>query len=337
MSNAVQPHLKVSVVIKALNEEKKIATAIQSSLRAVASVGGEVILADSFSSDRTIEIASQFDIRIVQLANSEERCCGIGPQLGYQVSKGKYVYILDGDMEFLPGFIEQAVQYLEDHPQVGGVGGIIQEMNTDSLEYIARMERASGHMQAGNVDRLDMGGLYRREAVVQAGYFSNKNLHSYEEYDLGMRLRSIGWGLHRLDVKSVKHYGHDADPYDLLLKRWRTGYICGLGEVLKAALFQPHFVILMREVKELRLYLLTLAWLLVNTTLLILSFFKPTNLLLFLIVFASPILLMAIKKRSLQKAFFSVTSWSFNALGLIRGLINPQVSPFQPIQIKVIK
>lgn len=337
MSNVGESPLKVSVVIKALNEEQKIAKAIQSSLDAVATVGGEVILADSCSTDKTIEIASQFPIRIVQLANPNERCCGVGPQLGFQVSQGEYVYILDGDMEFLPGFIKQAAQYLDAHPQVGGVGGLIKEMNTDSLEYIARMERASGHMQAGDVDRLDMGGLYRRTAVEQAGYFSNKNLHSYEEYDLGMRLRSIGWKLHRLDIQSVKHYGHDADPYVLLLKRWKTGYICGLGEVLKAALFQPHFGILMREVRELKLYILTLGWMTLTLTLLALSFFNPTNLLLFLIVFASPILLMATKKRSLPKAFFSVTSWALNALGLVRGLLHTQVSPLEPIQIKVIK
>ena len=329
--------MKVSVVIKALNEEKKIAKAIQSSLDAVASVGGEVILADSCSTDKTIEIASQFDIKIVQLAKPEERCCGIGPQLGYQVSQGEFVYILDGDMEFLPGFMQQAVSYLESHPEVGGVGGVIQEMNTESLEYISRMERASGHMQAGVVDRLDMGGLYRRTSIQQAGYFSNRNLHSYEEYDLGMRLRSAGWQLHRLDIHSVKHYGHDADPYLLLLKRWKSGYICGLGEVVKAALFKPHFAILIKEVRELKLYLLTLAWLILTTILLMLSIYNLLFLPVMLGVFVAPMLLMALKKRSLKKALFSVISWSFNALGLIRGLTGAQTSPTDLIKIKVIK
>ena len=46
--------LLVSVIIKALNEEKHIARAIESALRAVSTVGGEVILADSASTDRTV-------------------------------------------------------------------------------------------------------------------------------------------------------------------------------------------------------------------------------------------------------------------------------------------
>ncbi|MCZ8255409.1 MAG: glycosyltransferase, partial [Polaromonas sp.] len=73
------PACRVSVIIKALNEENRIEATVQSALRAVSTVGGEVILADSYSSDRTVEFASAYPIRIVQLANPEERCCGAGP------------------------------------------------------------------------------------------------------------------------------------------------------------------------------------------------------------------------------------------------------------------
>jgi glycosyltransferase involved in cell wall biosynthesis len=110
-------------------------------------VGGEVILADSYSSDRTVELASAFPIRIVQLANPEERCCGAGPQLGYQHSRGEFVYILDGDMQMREGFLEQALAFLDAHADVAGVGGRVVEQNTESLEYMARGERASAHLR----------------------------------------------------------------------------------------------------------------------------------------------------------------------------------------------
>ena len=42
---------RVSIIIKALNEEARIEETIASALRAVALVGGEVILADSCSTD----------------------------------------------------------------------------------------------------------------------------------------------------------------------------------------------------------------------------------------------------------------------------------------------
>ncbi|HMA09708.1 MAG TPA: glycosyltransferase, partial [Ramlibacter sp.] len=99
------PRCGVSVIIKAFNEEKNICAAIESSLAAVAEIGGEVILADSHSTDHTVELASGYPIRVVQLLHPRERCCGVGPQLGYQHARGEYLYILDGDMKMLPGFL----------------------------------------------------------------------------------------------------------------------------------------------------------------------------------------------------------------------------------------
>src|SRR5439155_3968526 len=120
-----------------------------------ARVGGEVILADSHSTDRTVELASQYPVRIVQLSNADERCCGIGPQLGFQHARGEYVYILDGDMRMLEGFLPEALTFLAQHPEVGGVGGRLVELNTESLEYRERGLRNAAHLSPGEVDRLD--------------------------------------------------------------------------------------------------------------------------------------------------------------------------------------
>jgi glycosyltransferase involved in cell wall biosynthesis len=317
---------RVSIVIKALNEEKRIVAAVESALTAVRMVGGEVVLADSCSSDRTVALASAYPIRIVPRARADERCCGVGPQLGYQHSEGEFVYILDGDMEMLPGFLPQALAFMQAHPDVGGVGGQVVEMNTSSLEYIARVERGLGHMQAGMVDRLDMGGLYRRAAVEQAGYFSDRNLHSYEEFDLAMRLHARGWKLWRLGIDSVRHHGHDAPPYQLLVRRWRSRYICGLGEVLRAAWGESHLGLVLTRVRELRLYVAVLAWWAVLLAMLVVPMPWAARAAAFSCIAAAPWLLMTWRKRSATKAVFSVVSWCFNAAGLVRGLLTPQRS-----------
>jgi GT2 family glycosyltransferase len=315
---------RVSIIIKALNEEKRIVAAVESALAAVRAVGGEVVLADSCSSDHTVARAATYPIRIVQLAHADERCCGIGPQLGYQHSAGEFVYILDGDMEMLPGFLPEALAFLQAHPDVAGVGGRVVEMNTSSLEYLARVERGMGHMQAGEVDRLDMGGLYRRTAVDQAGYFSDRNLHSYEEFDLAVRLRAKGWKLWRLPTDAVHHHGHDAPPYQLLMRRWKSRYICGLGEVVRAASGQSHLALVLTGVRELRLYAAVLAWWLVLLLVLLAPLPWAGKLSAFLLLAAAPFVLMAWRKRSASKAVFSVVSWCFNAAGLVRGLLAPQ-------------
>ena len=76
--------MRVTVGIKALNEEARIGAALSSAVAAVQPVGGEVVLADSGSTDRTLEIAAGFPVRVVQLENSAERCCGAGAQLAFQ-------------------------------------------------------------------------------------------------------------------------------------------------------------------------------------------------------------------------------------------------------------
>lgn len=318
------PPCRVSIIIKALNEEKRIVAAIESALAAVRPLGGEVVLSDSCSSDRTVALASSYPIRIVQLAHAHERCCGVGPQLGYQHSQGEFVYILDGDMEMSPGFLPEALAFMEAHPDVAGVGGRVVEMNTSSLEYLARVERGLGHMQAGEVDRLDMGGLYRRAAVVQAGYFSDRNLHSYEEFDLAVRLRARGWKLWRIGRDSVQHHGHDAPPYQLLMRRWRSGYICGLGEVVQAAWGQPHLGLVLTSVRELRLYVAVLAWWFALIGLLLVALPWTVRIEAFALLAVAPVVLMAWRKRSATKALFSVVSWCLNAAGLVRGLLRPR-------------
>jgi GT2 family glycosyltransferase len=343
MMMLAEDHCSVSVVIKALNEEKNICAAIESALAAVAAVGGEVVLADSCSTDRTVELASRYPVRVVQLANAGERCCGAGTQLGFQHARGEYVYILDGDMRMVPGFLERALTFLAQHPEVGGVGGRLIELNTESLEYRERAARNHAHMQPGEVDRLDGGGLYRRIAVEQAGFLSDRNLHSYEEFDLAVRLRARGWKLWRLPVDAVTHFGHDTPPYALLARRWRTKYVCGLGELLRGAWGRPHMKLVLRDLRELRLYAAVLAWWLALASIPLWPLpvaqgaawlERPV---LFALLAAAPFALMALRKRSIGRAVHSVVSWCFNAAGLVRGLLSPRVAPTAPIASVVLQ
>jgi GT2 family glycosyltransferase len=321
------PRVRVSVIIKALNEEKNICAAVESALAAVANVGGEVILADSCSSDRTVEFASRYPIRVVQLAVPGERCCGIGPQLGYQHAQGEYLYIMDGDMKMVAGFFEEAFDFLAQHPEVGGVSGRLIELNNESLEYRERALRAPAHLMPGEVDRLDGGGLYRRRAVEEAGFLSDRNLHAYEEFDLGVRLRARGWKLWRLPVAAVTHYGHDAPPYKLLMRRWRGRYVCGGGELLRGALGESHLKLVLRGVRELRIYAAVLLW----WALLLSVPFWPgpalTRAAWLAGLAAAPFAAMALRKRSVSRAVYSVVSWCFNAAGMVIGLLRPRVHP----------
>ncbi len=327
----------VSIVIKTLNEEKNIARAVESALAGLTEVGGEVIVADSASTDRTVEIASRYPVSVVQLAHPHERCCGIGPQLGYQFASGMYIYILDGDMQLRPGFLGEALRFLQAHPKAGGVAGLVVERNLDSLEYRARVARGAMHMQAGQVDRLDMGGLYRRSAIEQVGYFSDRNLHSYEELDLAVRLRAAGWTLHRIAEPAVDHQGHDVPAHRLLFKRWKSRYINGVGEVIAAARGAAHRPLLLAALREAKLYVAFSFWLLVG---LLVAALQPSparvaGVLAALLVL--PWLAFVARKRSLAAGSYALLSLTMHVGGLLRGLLSRRQPPRELIVAKEIK
>ena len=318
----------VSIIIKALNEENNIARAIESSLDAVSSFTvGEVVLADSKSTDRTVEIARCYPIKIAQLLSEKDRSCGAGAQLGFIYAQGQYLYILDGDMEISSEFLQEAVRLMEQNSEIAGVGGLVREMNIQSLEFQARSERGSQDMQAGEVDHLAMGGLYRRSAVESLGYLTNRNLHSYEEFELGIRLRAAGWRLMRLPMESVKHYGHTLPEYKLLKRRWKSRYIDGVGELLRSAIGRPHLRLLFKELKELRLYSIVILWWIILGALLSASFVELGYLWGALLIFMLPFFVMLLKKRRIDRAVYSVVAWQCFSWGLVRGFWGRQKSP----------
>lgn len=322
----------ISIIIKCLNEEQRIANAISSALTAIEGLDGEVIVADSCSSDNTIAIAREFPIRIVQLANPNERCCGIGPQLGYQVSQGEFVYVLDGDMELSPAFIHAALEAMRNDSSLAGVAGQIDEQSEASYQFRGRKRREARN-KGRSAQWLDMGGLYRREAVEACGYLSNRNLHAYEEMELGLRLSAAGWKLQRLDIISVKHYGWDEQSFALLKRRWNSRYIDGPGEILRAAVGSPWFTAVAKAQKH--VFAGLGIWALLAAALLALTY-TAVPLLFTLLLLAGLVGVRAIRAGSIKDALFGQLVWQVTALASLRGFFAPRVSPQAEVAFKEI-
>ena len=324
--------VRVSVVIKALNEERHVEAAIVSALAAVAALGGEVILADSGSTDRTVEIARKFPIAVVQLKNHGERRCGVGPQLGFQHARGEFVYILDGDMELDPSFLATAVAVMEADPRLGGVGGLVEEVNDANYQFRGRKRRAAERIP-GHCEWLDMGGLYRASALRQVHYFSNRNLHAFEEMDLGLRLGAAGWCLRRIATPAVKHYGREESNWALLVRRWRTHYLDGAGELLRGAVGTPYFLRVARA--QVHLFVGLLVWLGLAAGLLLLPQ-DPAWLLATCACVVALVGLRAVRAGSLADACFGQVVWQVTALAMVRGFVSKQQNPLQPIESNVL-
>ncbi len=324
--------MKLCVGIKALNEERNIADSLASALAGVAPFAGEVILADCGSSDRTVEIARRYPVTVVRLDPGEDRGCGVGAQLAFQSIPADcvYFYLLDGDMTLAPDFLEAGVAWLETHPDVAGVGGRVIERNLEGQDFQVRAQKERGH--EGAVDRLDCGGLYRVEALRSVGYFADRNLHAFEEFDLGARLAARGWKLARLDRPGVYHFGHVIGGYSLLWRRLRSGYAGGLGEVLRAALGRAHLGLVLRRLWPLQLAFVILLWWGA-----LIACLLAGRLLWAGGLVAAPLAVLAVRRGSLPLALYSLAAWNMLAVGLVTGFFRSRVAPDRPLAAQTLR
>lgn len=99
--------IKISAVIITFNEERHI----EKCLNSLVDVADEIVIVDSFSTDKTAEICKRFNVNFIQ-----QEFLGYIEQKNFALSKAKHNYIisLDGD-EALSDQLKASVQKLKDN------------------------------------------------------------------------------------------------------------------------------------------------------------------------------------------------------------------------------
>jgi hypothetical protein len=154
-----------------------------------------------------------------------------------------------------------------------------------------------------------------------------------EEKELGLRLRAAGWLLLRLKRTAVLHFGHSEPTWSLLLKRWRTRYVDGGGDWLRAAWGKPYFINALMQQKQ---YLIViLLWLL--TVLGFVSFYVTSVPLTIALFSWLAVLLLLLMKKGLYKGVFTLAYLNFWSAGVVRGFFHGQKDPSSVIEFELIQ
>lgn len=113
----------VSIIMPAYNAERYIGKAIESILLQTYS-NIELIIIEDCSIDNTYEHIKQYnDKRIILVKNSVNKGIAFSTNRGIEISKGKYVALLDDDDMAVVNRIELQVNYLEEHSEIDILGG----------------------------------------------------------------------------------------------------------------------------------------------------------------------------------------------------------------------
>jgi glycosyltransferase involved in cell wall biosynthesis len=217
---------KLTVVIIGRNEEQFIGGAIESVIKAQSRIPGlEVIFVDSASTDRSIEIAKQYPIRVLQLKKEWPLCVAAGRFTGYLHSHGEYVFFQDGDSNADADWLVQAVAFMDAHPEYGAVAGVLDEEYVDAQGvHSGGVPNVFGQDLNKKVcDCKNIGGiaLYRRRAMELAGPV-NPHLPTAEDHELCMRIRNAGFKVARIEGRMAVKFTENRQTIREVLRRSRT-------------------------------------------------------------------------------------------------------------------
>lgn len=217
---------KLSVVIIGRNEEQFIAGAVQSVLAVADRIAGlEVIFADSASTDRSVDVASEYPIRILQLKKDWPLCVAAGRYTGYLHSHGQYVFFMDGDSQVEANWLVQAIEFMDKNPRYGAVAGVLDE------EYVDPQGNRQGgcpnvfeqDLSKSVCDCKNLGGIamFRRQAMELAGPV-NPHLPTAEDHELCMRIRNAGFAVARIEGRMAVKFTENRKTIREILRRSRT-------------------------------------------------------------------------------------------------------------------
>lgn len=219
----------LSILIVNFNGLKFLKTCFDS-LRKCSYTNREIIFIDNCSTDDSVAFVRQNypEVKIVQ--NKENYMFARGNNEGMKIARGKYVCLLNNDVEVHPGFIEPVIEAFEKHPAIGACQSKMLEMrNRSQLEYTGAcggfIDWAGYPFLRGrimNETEPDTGQydepipifwgsgaclFLRREALGDAGLLDEVFELHMEEIDLCWRLRLTGWEIYSTPQSQIWHYG----------------------------------------------------------------------------------------------------------------------------------
>ena len=180
----------------------------------------EIILMDNNSSDGTADDVSRLFPHVRVMRNQQNLGVGKACNRAVQEAQGKYLLLLNNDVQLLPGSIEALVQWLERHPKTGIVGpelvdanGMLIQMSWGWIpvlhgEIIQRFFAPKGLQKSDLRKRLVRYlqrhsrrvpwlccacALIRREAFDEVGGFDEDFALYFEDSDLCQRCDQRGW------------------------------------------------------------------------------------------------------------------------------------------------
>lgn len=116
--------MQVSIIIVNYNTKELIKNAIQSVFDKTENIDYEIIVIDNASQDGSVEdLKNTFQEKIKIIESKENLGFGRANNLGIKQAQGKYIFLLNSDIELINNAIKTFYDYMEQNEHVGVCGG----------------------------------------------------------------------------------------------------------------------------------------------------------------------------------------------------------------------
>ena len=236
--------LDASVIVVSWNTRNLLRRCLESIRETSNGVHHEVIVVDNGSSDGSAEaVAAEFpEVRLIR--NSVNRGFAGANNQAIAVARGRHLLLLNSDAILLPSALQEMVDFLDAHPDVGVVG--VQLLNPDGspqssfadfptfvseILLLTKLSRAvgspakrsktdCGRGEERTVDWVSGACLMaRRSAVESVGPLDEDYFMYSEETDWCYRMWQAGWKVCHVPTISVVHWSGQSSNTAAVQKR----------------------------------------------------------------------------------------------------------------------
>jgi glycosyltransferase involved in cell wall biosynthesis len=232
----------LGVVVIGRNEGDRLKRCLDS----VQGLSDRIVYVDSGSTDGSIDAAKARRATVVELDMRNPFTAGRARNEGFKKliqmrPSLDYVFFVDGDCEVVPGWLDKARQFLDEHRDVAVISGLRRERHPEKSLYNLLIDMEWRGYPFGETRICGGDALMRVSALRQVdGY--RAELICGEEPEMCVRLRKEGWRIWRLDEPMALH---DAAMYRFgqwWKRQMRAGYAYAQGASLHGARPERHGV-----------------------------------------------------------------------------------------------
>jgi GT2 family glycosyltransferase len=181
------------------------------------------------SPDRHVHITSVRGGCVQRRTFFEQQGLGRARQIVVENARGQYIAWVDDDNELPPDYLKSQAKFLEGHPDTAACQARVKSSRRAGM--LGRVEAAVSKVYIDRIsDRTDVpigsaGGVYRVDALMNAGGFDAECKGASEDGDICIRLLKAGWKL-RVNPAAFYYAFHD----ESLRRLWRRSFWYGKGD-----------------------------------------------------------------------------------------------------------